>query len=137
MTYDGPEKRDYEKNGLGRRPYDKQPCPFYDPGGHKCQEVDGVRRTLKWGVGIIITVFIAAFGFFAHNQEKVHTLMLEQTRSVTDLKALIKYQVLPRIKDERGEANERESSVGGLRDNGYRPTATRNSATGGNSGDKR
>ena len=92
------EKRDPE-NGRGRRGYDQQACHFYNSKTKECAEVDGLKTTIKWGVGIavtvILTVFLAGFGYFAHSQEKTHDLMLQQTKNVVELKAIVEYQVLP------------------------------------------
>jgi hypothetical protein len=92
------EKR-LPENGAGRRVYDNRVCHFYNSETKECAEVQGLKKTLKWGIGVAVTVilavFVAGFGYFAHNEEKTHDLMLEQTRSVTELKGIVTYQVLP------------------------------------------
>jgi hypothetical protein len=113
---------------------DETTCKFYNSETNHCSEVDGVKKTLKWGVGIIITVFIAAFGYFAHNQSKVHDLMLSQTANVAELKAIVLYRVLPNILERKME-NDTKSSLDRPGDDGYKPAESRHYPTGRVSGD--
>ena len=92
-------------------------CHFYNAETKRCSEVDGVKRLIKWIVGILVTIAIPAFGYFAHTQDKTHDLMLKQVESVTEIKAIIKYQVLPSINGEKERADDSKSSLGRFGDN--------------------
>lgn len=132
MTYEGPNRRNGDP---GRREDDKRRCHFYDTDSMRCSEVDGVKRNLKWGVGIIITVFIAAFSYFAHDQSKTHALMIQQTKAVSDLKGLVEYRVLPKLREREKDGSE--SGVDRFRDLRLESSESWNHPTGGISGDRR
>lgn len=55
------EKRNYHKNGLGRRDYDKMPCPFFDSDEHKCKEAESLKKEMAkkmpWS---IFALFVAS-----------------------------------------------------------------------------
>ena len=71
------EQRDYEKNGLGRREYDKQFCPFYDVEGHKCKEVESMKTELKskmpWSIFALFVASMITFGGIYLNYEMKKT----------------------------------------------------------------
>jgi hypothetical protein len=110
-------------------------CHFYNTKTKKCSEVEGVKRLLKWGVGTIITVFLAAFGYFTHNQDKTHALMLEQTAKVVELKAIITYQILPHLRERKQVDGDKQSSLDRLGDNRDELGDSRYYPTGRDSGD--
>ena len=76
-------------------------CPFYSAERHICIEVEGMKKIVKWGIGIIITVFLGCFGYFAHNQDKRNDLLMQMNKEVISLQKLIEYKVLPKLEHER------------------------------------
>jgi hypothetical protein len=83
------ERRDYKSNGLGRREYDKSPCPFYDNQKHKCGEVEDVRNDLKNKVSTkMFGIFVASAGafmiFLAGTLISLNYKSLEKTDSIKD-----------------------------------------------------
>lgn len=78
----------------------KTTCPFYSAEKHQCVEVEDMKKTLKWGIGIIITVFLACFGYFAHNQDRRNDIIMKMSSEVVGLKNMIEYRVLPHLDED-------------------------------------
>ena len=106
------EKRDHKKNGLGRRDYDKAPCPFYDVDEHKCKEVEGLKERIKtkmpWSVFALFVSSAIVIGgiFLSHfNNNQAKTLdyvidLKEKTSRIESKQELIMHH----IKSEEKEA---------------------------------
>lgn len=97
------ERRDYNTNGRGRRDYDTN---FADICLH-CdlrQEVFGMKKVFLAGVGAMVTIFIAAFGYFAHNQDVTQELVLGQTKLVVEINTVQKHKILPALKGLESDA---------------------------------
>ena len=131
------EKRDYTKNGLGRRHYDIGPCPFFDWGDHKCREVESVRRELSTKLSTkIFTVFVASAGsfliFFAGAVISMSYKSLDQIGDIKEQTAKISTRqetIIDRI--ERGEKKRgKESTLDRLGDDGGQPSESWYHSTG-------
>jgi hypothetical protein len=90
------EKRDYENNGLGRRDYDKIPCPFYDIEEHKCKEVEAVKIELKskmsWSIfALFVTSMIVLGGIYLNHEmsksNKTLDIMIELKEKTSSIDA--------------------------------------------------
>ena len=91
------EKRDYELNGAGRRDYDNHACPFYSHEAHNCVEVAGMKKLFYWGAGILVTIMLATWGYFAHSQDQMIALAQKQIKVMSRLETIINYKILPAI----------------------------------------
>lgn len=100
-SWDGFERRNFEENGLGRRPYDMH-CPFYDSRNTECREIEKVKKEINkklpvWVfnlfalsliglIGVFLTLGWSAFSGFNQLSKKMNTAIYEVRESVVEIK---------------------------------------------------
>lgn len=150
MSYDGPDRRDYDENGFGRRPYDGHHCPFYDEEKHKCGEVEALKKSIvpRWIFTLYVTtagaamigLLAVAWNFSAKALDKVDLVSTKMTgltvqTSIISTKQTNIIEDIKEIKRKELRNERRKSVMDRLGDDRDQPDSPRNNPTGSFGGD--